>query len=172
MTNTSKAVGLLAWGSLVLGGCAMAPTNPTASEAMPAQLVGLPRKAHFTAAELAGTWSGTYHCAQGASRLKLTLAPISANEVDGVFEFIGLQQAAAGVQGAYRMSGEVSAGQVILKAGPWLRQPPGYITVGLQGWLFGNASRLAGRVLGPACRTFDLERVANVPSAAVPIGGR
>lgn len=172
MQTTLKAAWLLAVAGVTLGGCAVAPTSPTAPQTVPAQFSGLQRKPNATAADVAGTWLGTYTCGQGLARLKLTLTPVTASALDGVFEFATLQQPGDGAQGVFRMSGEILAGQVMLNAGPWIRQPPGYITVGLHGWLFANPTRLAGRVLGPGCRTFDLERVATNPAGALPAAPR
>ncbi len=101
-------------------------------------------------------WRGTYMCAQGLTEMVLRVVKTEHYQVDLVFEF---NHSDTGVQGSYEMRGEVdpAAGAVRLEGGAWHVQPPGYVTVDLEG-RFASPGRLRGKVLHPSCTTFSAKK--------------
>jgi hypothetical protein len=113
--------------------------------------------------DIAGTWSGTYVCAQGVTGLTLFVDPRSG---ESVFTFYPLPENPAVASGEFSMSGHFDAKseQFVLVPGSWHDRPPGYVTVGLIGHIDAVTGHFVGTVrstswLAP-CRTFDLRRAA------------
>ncbi len=99
-------------------------------------------------------WVGTYTCAQGDTDLALHVGAARDGAVDVVFEF---SHAPSGASGAFRMRGSVGPnGEIVLAPGPWIRRPPGYVTVGMRGQVRG--ATFTGRIDGPGCTDFALQR--------------
>jgi hypothetical protein len=100
------------------------------------------------------TWVGTYVCGQGQTDLSLQVDSVRGSRVDAVFQF---SHAPSGAAGAYRMSGTLEPnGSLRLVPGPWIEQPPGYVTVGMSGVVQGDTYR--GRIDNPTCTTFSVHR--------------
>ena len=113
--------------------------------------------------DFAGTWSGTYICAQGVTGLTLFVDPRSG---DAVFSFYPLPENPDVAAGEFTMSGHFDAKseQFVLVPGSWRERPPGYVMVGLIGQIDVVTGHFVGTVrstswLAP-CRTFDLRRAA------------
>lgn len=116
-------------------------------------------------------WRGAYQCAQGMTGVTLTLLVAPGGNAQGLFEFYPLTSNPAVPQGCFEMSGVMdSRSHLTLAPGPWRRQPPGYVTVGLTGQEI-DAHRLVGTVQGPGCAGFELVRqtVPDAPSACASL---
>jgi hypothetical protein len=113
--------------------------------------------------DFAGTWSGTYVCAQGVTGLTLFVDPTSG---DAVFTFYPLPKNPEVASGEFTMSGHFDAKseQFVLVPESWRERPSGYVMVGLIGQIDAVTRHFVGTVrstswLAP-CRTFDLQRAA------------
>jgi len=62
--------------------------------------------------------------------------------------------------GCYEMRGhfDPGSGRVVLSGHRWILRPPHYVMVGLSGQLSEAGDRIAGRVSGPSCTSFEVER--------------
>ena len=123
-----------------------------------------------------GTWKGSYRCGQGNTALILDLQPgPKTGEIKGLFYFHESGDNPGVPQGCFAMTGSVDrqSRRVELYAGRWLLQPFGYVTVDLVGQLDPTGERLSGRVIGPLCRGFELQRVKSGPATIPPacLGG-
>ena len=112
------------------------------------------------AAEVSGTWQGSYTCGQGLTGLMLTVAPSKAGIAQGVFRFYQVDGNPGVPDGCFAMSGTVSGDRIQLHAGHWLYRPIGYVTVDLAGTLSLDGTVLTGSIFGPDCTTFSLTRVS------------
>ena len=123
---------------------------------------GWPARALVQSAGPAGTWIGSYTCAQGVTALDLSLTADGGNRVRGIFHFASLPPRHQVPEGCFRMAGrfDPQTGALTLAPGEWLRRPPGYVTVGLRGVVTPDGGTLAGRVEGPGCTSFTLRRAA------------
>lgn len=124
-------------------------------------------QAEGSAPSLTGAWSGTYVCAQGRTGLTLTIDRQSGATFSGYFHFYPPRDNPAAREGCFSVNGDVDvSGNVSVKAGRWITQPDGYVTVDLGGTLQGDG--MSGNVTieppyGEApwfatCRTFRLVR--------------
>lgn len=113
------------------------------------------------AQDLRGTWHGTYTCLQGNTALSLTVEPRKDGTLGALFHFEAAPDNPAVPTGCFEMSGRVdpASGRLELRPLRWLRRPADYLMVGLDGRLSRNGQVLEGRVLGPGCTTFRVERV-------------
>ena len=111
------------------------------------------------AAEIGGTWQGSYTCNQGLTGLTLTVTPSQdGSAIRGVFRFY--QVANPGIpDGCFAMTGVTSGSQISLHATEWLYRPAGYVTVDLAGAVSPDGDTLAGSIFGPNCTSFTLHRV-------------
>jgi hypothetical protein len=107
-----------------------------------------------------GVYSGTYHCGQGTTNLKLSLVTMARGEVSGLFTFY----LPAGTQDqsyTYSVQGQFDAAIGKFKLAPvrWeTAHPGGFAMVGLDGNFVSN--QLSGTITGPGCTTFNLIRDA------------
>lgn len=112
-------------------------------------------------AQIVGTWTGSYVCAQGETSLTLaveTARPNNPGLADATFTFSTGADAATAVHGSYLMSvASQPTGAYEFTAVRWLQQPAGYVMVGLTGQLTDDG-HLAGAVHGIGCTTFDVTR--------------
>jgi hypothetical protein len=108
--------------------------------------------------ELRGTWRGGYVCGQGHTALALTIEPRKDGTLSALFHFEAASDNPGVPTGCFEMQGRFDAatGRLALAQRRWLRRPPNYLMVDLEGQLSGD--RLHGFVLGPSCTTFELER--------------
>ena len=91
-------------------------------------------QAEGSAPSLTGAWSGTYVCAQGRTGLTLTIDRQSGATFSGYFHFYPPRDNPAAREGCFSVNGDVDAsGNVSVKAGRWITQPDGYVTVDLGG---------------------------------------
>jgi hypothetical protein len=110
---------------------------------------------------LIGVWTGGYICAQGETRLRLTLAagPGPA-DIEAVFAFGPTRDNPSVARGSFRMEGTFSDGLLDLHATTWIEQPDGYVTVDLRAPVAGaEPIGISGEILdAPGCTTFSVER--------------
>lgn len=106
-----------------------------------------------------GRWKGAYECAQGVTRLTLTISRDAQGTLNAGFQFwVG------DVYGSYRMRGAFSeAGELKLNPTIWITRPEGYEMVGLAGQAEnrsaeGKPDLLVGDVTERGCGRFALER--------------
>lgn len=104
----------------------------------------------------AGSWVGSYSCAQGPTGLKLTIQAAGANAETAVFQFYPLPNYPAAASGSFAMTGANVGNTITLHQDHWIVQPPGYAMVDLQGALSGGT--LSGSVIFTGCTTFTLQR--------------
>lgn len=114
-------------------------------------------------------WRGTYTCGQGQTSLTFRIQTVSAraadtelgkaHRVEAVFDFDFNNRSAAG---AFYMSGKFypDSGVATFDPGPWIRQPPGYSAVGMDGEVSADGTEFAGKVLLAGCRGFQLRLVS------------
>ena len=111
---------------------------------------------------IAGTWDGTYKCAQGSTGLHLTVDAISASgAVTAVFGFFSLPPGSNVFSGSFTMQGtfDPTSGRAVFQPSGWLSQPDGFVSVGLDGTLECANMRFRGSVTGGfLCSSFDLYR--------------
>ena len=113
-----------------------------------------------TAAEISGTWQGSYTCNQGLTGLTLTIAPSKDGSARGVFRFYQVDENPGVADGCFAMNGSAFGSHVQLQAGNWLYRPRGYVTVDLEGMVSPNGTGLTGSIFGPNCTTFTLHHVS------------
>ena len=98
-------------------------------------------------------WVGSYLCAQGRTQLVLRIVDVSDLRVEAIFDFV---HAASGAAGAFRMHGSYDPATrgLLLQPGAWIRRPPNYTSVPIEGRISDDATTYAGRMLHPACGGF------------------
>ncbi len=99
-------------------------------------------------------WVGSYVCEQETTPLVLRIITVTGARVDGLFEFTHPSDG----EGAYRVSGSyVAAGRRLpLVPGEWVRQPPGYVAVAVDGTVSPDGSTYAGRMVHASCSGFSV----------------
>ena len=117
--------------------------------------------------ELRGTWRGDYVCAQGNTALALTIEPRKDGTLAALFHFEAAPDNPDVPTGCYEMQGRFtpSAGDVSLAPLRWIRRPPNYVMVGLDGRLSGDGRQIEGLVHGPGCSLFRVQRTSSTASA-------
>lgn len=119
-----------------------------------------------------GVWKGVYQCAQGLTGATLTLTVAPDGTAAGLFEFFAVQQNPGVPRGCFEVAGRMDpSGHLALAPGAWRLQPPGFVTVGLDGQMI-TGNRLVGKVQGPGCMSFALlpakpAALSTAPSACV-----
>lgn len=132
-----------------LAPAARAPVAPIARSL--ALAAGLPRDNPFRAGE---AWRGTYTCTQGLTDLVLRITRVEGSRVEATFDFDY-----RGTRGSFAMSGDFdpSSRRLALRPGRWIRQPRGWMTVGMAGTVDGDT--YSGRITGAdGCTTFRVRR--------------
>lgn len=108
---------------------------------------------------VAGSWSGTYTCAQGLTGLTLTMQE-HGKGLRALFHFYAVPRNPPVPTGCFTMRGTRDpSGTITLTQDRWLHAPPSYLMVDMEGALSPDGTRFAGRITGaPSCTTFDLVR--------------
>jgi hypothetical protein len=134
-----------------------AAVAPAASSAPAATVAPIPTAAAapstpFVTGE---SWSGSYVCGQGPTQVQLHVKR-GGTEVQGVFAFVTKNK----TTGSFNMTGayDTAARHLHLNAGNWVSQPPGFVTVNLDGTVSADGHGFSGTVQGPGCSTFSLRR--------------
>ena len=99
------------------------------------------------------SWNGSYTCGQGSTDLRLDVTK-GGNNVEAIFEF----KTKTGKFGEFRAAGPFSAPtrHLHLTAGAWVKQPPGFVPVDLDGHVSTDGKTFSGNVQGPGCSTFSV----------------
>jgi hypothetical protein len=106
--------------------------------------------------EAGQAWRGTYTCTQGRTDLVLRITGVSGDRVEAVFEFDY-----RGTTGSFVLSGNYdrSTRRLALRPGRWIRQPRGWMPVGMAGSVDASGRVYAGRITGAdGCSTFRVTR--------------
>lgn len=123
-----------------------------------------PALAAPAAADVVGTWKGTYNCGQGATGMTLRLTQAADGTLDADFTFYAVATNPTVASGSGTLHGTYVAGDLSLTWQSFTRNPAGYIGVDFNGVLSGSgaAQRLQGNVIalpgGEPCTTFSLTR--------------
>jgi serine/threonine-protein kinase len=80
---------------------------------------------------LTGTWTGSYICSQGLTGLRLVVRAARGGTLTGTFSFYALPANPGVPSGEGTITGTYSATRTDIRPGHWIRQPPGYVLVGL-----------------------------------------
>lgn len=107
-----------------------------------------------------GVWRGTYVCAQGVTGLFLTVKRLEAGDVAAVFKFFAVPENPGVPSGEFDMAGTpgVEANHLDLFPRQWIRRPPNFVMVGLDGDYDEVTGGYSGEVRGPGCSRFMLRR--------------
>ncbi|MFF2087454.1 hypothetical protein ACFVVM_27080 [Nocardia sp. NPDC058176] len=104
----------------------------------------------------AGTWVGSYQCAQGATGLTLTVQP----QVMAEFEFYPLPENPAVPSGRFTMRWQVESGRIVFRQSSWIDRPGSYLMVDLVVERTESPTTLSGKVIADGCTTFSLTKDA------------
>lgn len=100
---------------------------------------------------------GRYLCGQGWTDMTLTITDVEGVRVRARGDFLhGPTQ----TSGAYAVRGFCfgRTQRMVLMPEAWVRQPPGYIMVGMSGQVLPNASGYVGRMSHRSCGEFSFAR--------------
>lgn len=114
---------------------------------------------------IAGTYEGRYQCAL-VRPVNLQIRDLGHRHISAIFTF---------PEGSYSMSGDYDerSGRFRLTPQSWLRQPSGFMMIGLEGVFDAGSHVLRGRVSNPNCLAFEAALQApGAPSQAVPLERR
>ncbi len=120
-----------------------------------------PAAAQTNSAGLAGTWRGSYTCAQGLTALTLVITGAGEN-LAARFEFSAHPSNPGVPSGSFTLAGrfEAKTGEITLTPVSWIDRPPDYQMVPLSGRVRDGGRAIAGRVLTEGCSSFSVERAA------------
>jgi hypothetical protein len=108
---------------------------------------------------LTGTWTGSYICSQGLTGLRLVVRAARDGTLTGTFSFYALPANPGVPSGEATITGTYSATSTDIRPGHWIRQPSGYVLVGLiSGPPADNGTLLRGRVSTAGCSTFSVTK--------------
>lgn len=164
LLGVSALLGIAACKGSSSGGGGAAAAIPSATVSATATPSGAPSvSAAAIAAAPAGpppvfttgeTWTGGYFCGQGQTSMSLRITR-SQPDVGAVFNF-----SKGAVTGNFMVNGVYSPGtrHLHLAPGNWIHQPPGYVTVALDGEVSPDGHQFSGVVQGPGCSGFSVKR--------------
>jgi hypothetical protein len=110
--------------------------------------------------EATSEWSGSYVCNQGLTNLTLTITRKGSADLTAVFAFSehpdnpGVPSGSFNMVGTFDPNGDV----VELNATDWIRKPPGFETVDLEGVLDPTQIHIDGEVLAIGCSSFSVSK--------------
>jgi hypothetical protein len=104
---------------------------------------------------LSGAWRGSYTCAQGVTGLTLTIEA-GPHGVTALFDFYAVPENPTVPAGRFKMAGfyDSNARTLTLHPREWLRQPPGYLTVGIRAHVDLEWGVMLGSVTGSTSETY------------------
>lgn len=111
--------------------------------------------------QVVGSWTGTYTCVQGLTRLELDIdAGDGPGEVTATFSFSAHPSNPDVPTGSFAMAGTATEEDgLVLEPGAWIDRPGRFETVGLTAPLPSPPDRMTGTVEGAsACTTFEVTR--------------
>lgn len=146
------------------GGATPRRSVATTYPAVPGEATATPTTAAATeAAAVTGVWDGTYTCAQGLTRLRLTITWSSLDDgLGATFSFSPHPDNPTVPRGAFAMKGTFTDGSLSLRGDHWIIRPESYQMVGLRADVVGDRpSSLRGTVTDTqGCTTFSVSRVS------------
>jgi outer membrane protein OmpA-like peptidoglycan-associated protein len=107
-----------------------------------------------------GAWTGTYVCRQGLTGVSLTIAEAAPGRARAMFHFYadpsnpGVPTGCTTMDGSY----DPKVGTLRLNGRGWLLRPPSYQFVNFIGSVDAAGRHFSGRVEGPGCTSFQLQR--------------
>lgn len=101
----------------------------------------------------AGTWVGSYDCAQGATGLTLTVQSSGRAE----FAFYPLPGNPRAASGRFEMRSSFESDRLVFRQMRWIEQPGSYVMVDLIA-THHDATVMSGEVVANGCTTFRLSR--------------
>jgi hypothetical protein len=108
---------------------------------------------------LTGTWTGSYTCSQGLTGLRLVVRAARDGTLAGTFSFYALPANPRVPSGEGTITGTYSATRTDIRPDRWIKQPPGYVLVGLiAGPPADDGTLLRGQVSTPGCGTFSVTK--------------
>ncbi len=113
-----------------------------------------------TVNDWSGNWRGTYTCNQGVTGIFLNIKA-SGDDVTAVVTFFAVPENPDVPRGEFEMAGQPgAANHLALFPMRWIKAPPGYLMVGLEGAYDEATSEYSGRIYGVGCSRFTLHRAA------------
>jgi len=115
-------------------------------------------------------WVGSYVCEGIRAGVTLRVGSVVGRTVNVITEFTR-----RGVAGSYRSSGtyEPATRKLKLMPGAWIRQPPNYETVGMDGAVSADGATYSGRMMNPRCAAFTTQLAPSaLPGAPAPVAPR
>jgi len=107
----------------------------------------------------AGTWVGSYTCAQGLTGLRLVIQAAADDNLIATFNFYAVPNNPSVPSGSFTMTGFVDPSGVFLNQGHWISQPSGWNMVNLAGSLpTAGGKSFSGSVIG--CSSFALTKAS------------
>jgi hypothetical protein len=106
---------------------------------------------------IAGAYQGRYQCGDWRI-LDLEIRDLGGGRISAVFTFPVTQARGVGADGSYSMIGQYDqrSGRFQLAPQAWLRRPPGFNMVGLDGVFDASSRTLRGNVGSFGCGAFEL----------------
>ncbi|MCP4131102.1 MAG: hypothetical protein GY754_08990 [bacterium] len=113
-------------------------------------------------------WEGYYQCGQGETSLVLKIQEVSKEKirtergdaygVRAIFDFNFRNGKAVG---AFYLDGRYYPEKNLVRFEPrkWIKQPAGYVSVGMHGSIFNEGNKYSGHIMHKACQKFSLWRV-------------
>lgn len=118
------------------------------------------------AQDVTGDWTGRYICNQGVTALHLVIQNAAkAGTITATFSFGPPPENPEVPKGTYVMRGtyDQKARRVVLKGERWVKQPFGYIMVGLDGSVTVEGDKIAGHIPDMAgCSNFEVRRTSSL----------
>ena len=109
--------------------------------------------------DVAGTWVGSYTCAQGLTGLRLVIQSPAGTKLEATFNFYAVSANPSVPSGSFTMAGFTDPAGIFLNQGNWIEQPSGYSMVNIAGNLPASGGKtLNGAVVG--CSPFSLHKVS------------
>lgn len=106
-------------------------------------------------------WRGTYLCPQGITALELSVShDPETHELTALFSFSADPSNPSVPSGCFTMSGAVDPTSEVIRLEPqeWVKWPPPYQSIGLEGRLSAHGTTFAGVITNEACDGFELVR--------------
>lgn len=132
--SAGRKLFFVVWGCVLWAGCGPRSSGPS---------------------EATTRWVGQYECRQGVTDLDLEITQRNHGDVQGIFHFY---HAPTGAEGSFYLRGEYDSQtrEMRLFPGEWIRQPSGYMTVGMEGKVLDDPVRYEGTITHEGCRGFSV----------------
>lgn len=121
--------------------------------------------AHAQTSPITGEWTGKYFCSQGVTALHLTIQKGEGQKIAATFSFGPLPENPDVSQGSYQMRGtyDPASRRIKLDGAKWIKEPLGYVMVGLDGQMASSGQKISGHVPDLfSCTDFEVWRPAEL----------